>query len=265
MTWSPILDDNEFPVNNYGSSRVRKVVLLGTPNLGSVSAIRGFLQGYQVGLRRIPAEVLITMPSSYQLFPHPIHDSLVLANGTVLDRDLFDIRIWRAFQWSIFDAKVRQRILSRFDDPDAGERNLVLLERYFNKHIERARRFVWSLTVPGAESSVGYVVFGGDCELTPTRMLVEEVNGESVLRLHPGRIKNRLPGVDYEKLMLEPGDGRVTRASLLARTSLDPTKRRHKYSSFTMDHSILLCESHESLTSNVSFQNNLLNILLTRD
>jgi hypothetical protein len=32
-----------------------------------------------------------------------------------------------------------------------------------------------------------------------------------------------------------------------------------------MDHSILLCESHDRLTGNTSFQNNLLNILLTRD
>jgi len=38
-----------------------------------------------------------------------------------------------------------------------------------------------------------------------------------------------------------------------------------RYSYFPMDHSILLCESHDSLTGNVSFQNNLLNILLTRD
>lgn len=260
-----VLDGNEFPVNNYGSSRVRKVILLGTPNLGSVSAIQGFLKGYKVGLRSIPTEVLVTMPSAYQLFPHPIHDSLVLADGRVLDRDLFDIEIWRAFEWSIFDPKVRQRILSRFDDTDAGEKHLLLLERYFEKHIERARRFVWSLTVPGADTSVRYVVFGGDCELTPTRMLVEEVNGESVLRLRPERIKNRISGVDYEKLMLEPGDGRVTRASLFARTSLDPSVLRHKYSDFNMDHSILLCESHESLTGNISFQNNLLNILLTRD
>jgi pimeloyl-ACP methyl ester carboxylesterase len=263
--YDDVLDDNDFPVNNYGSSRVRKVVLLGTPNLGSVSAIQGFLQGYKVGLRSVPTEVLMTMPSAYQLFSHPIHDSLITVNGTVLDRDLFDIKIWQAFQWSIFDPVVRQRILRRFDDQDAGEKHLALLARYFHKHIERARRFVWSLTVPGADTSIRYVVFGGDCELTPTRMLVEEVNGESILRLHPEKIKNRVSTVDYEKLMLEPGDGRVTRASLFARTSLDPSKQRHRYSAFNMDHSILLCESHENLTGNISFQNNLLNILLSRD
>jgi len=260
-----VLEDNEFPINNYGAGRVRKVILLGTPNLGSVSALQEFLQGFKVGLRRIPTEVLVTFPSSYQLFPHPIRTSLVMANGQQLDRDLFDVEVWRAFQWSVFDPGVRQRILAGYDDPADGEAYLAVLERYFGKHIERARRFVWSLSVPVEDTSVRYVVFGGDCEQTPARVLVEEVNGESVLRLYPGDVQMRLPGIDYEKLMLEPGDGRVTRPSLFARESLDPSVPRHRYSFFPLGHSILLCESHDSLTGNISFQNNLLNILLTRD
>ncbi len=260
-----VLDDNEFPINNHGVGRVRKVILLGTPNLGSVSALQEFLQGFKVGLRRIPTNVLVTFPSAYQLFPHPIRTSLVTANGQELDRDLFDAGVWRAFQWSVFDPEVRQRILADYDDPAVGEAYLAVLERYFGKHIERARRFVWSLSVPVEDTTVRYVVFGGDCEQTPARVLVEEVNGESILRLYPGDIQMRMPGIDYEKLMLEPGDGRVTRPSLFARESLDPSVPRHRYSFFPLGHSILLCESHDSLTGNISFQNNLLNILLTRD
>jgi pimeloyl-ACP methyl ester carboxylesterase len=260
-----VLDGNDFPMSDHSTTRVRKVILLGTPNLGSVSGLNEFLQGFKVGLRRIPTETSVTMPSAYQLFPHPIRSALVSANGEVLDRDLFDVDIWRAFQWSIFDPQVRARIIERFPDPEQGEAYLAMLERYFEKHLERARRFVWSLTVPVEYSKVRHVVFGGDCELTPARILVEEVNGESMLRLHPGEITNRLPGMDYEKLMLEPGDGRVTKPSLFAREALDPTVPRHRYSYFPMDHSILLCESHDSLTGNISFQNNLLNILLTRD
>ena len=260
-----VLDNNEFPVNKYGMSRVRKVILLGTPNLGSVSTVQEFLQGFKVGFRRVPTEVMATLPSTYQLFPHPIRSWLVLPDGRTLQRDLFDIEIWRAFEWSIFDPAVRRRIRARFPDPAAGDAYLALLERYFGKHIERARRFVWSLTVPVPDSPVRYIVFGGDCELTPARVLVEEVNGDSVLRLYPDQVRNRVAGVDYEKLMLEPGDGRVSKPSLFARESLDPSVPRHKYSFFPLDHSILLCESHNSLTGNVSFQNNLLNILLTRD
>ena len=260
-----VLNGNDFPMNDHGATRVRKVILLGTPNLGSVSGLNEFLQGFRVGLRRIPTETFATMPSAYQLFPHPIRSALVTANGEVLDRDLFDVNIWRAFQWSIFDPQVRERIILQFPDPQQGAVYLALLEGYFEKHLERARRFVWSLTVPVEHGVVRLVVFGGDCELTPARLLVEEVNGESVLRLQPGEVTTRLPGVDYEKLMLEPGDGRVTKPSLFAREALDPTVPRHRYSYFPMDHSIMLCESHDSLTGNISFQNNLLNILLTRD
>ncbi len=50
-------------------------------------------------------------------------------------------------------------------------RILFLCER-IEKHLERAQRFVWSLTVPVEYSKVRHVVFGGDCELTPTRILL---------------------------------------------------------------------------------------------
>jgi pimeloyl-ACP methyl ester carboxylesterase len=260
-----VLNSNDFPMSDQSVTRVRKVILLGTPNLGSVSGLDEFLQGFRIGLRRIPTETFATMPSAYQLFPHPIRSALINTRGEVLDRDLFDVQIWRAFQWSIFDPQVRERIIKRFPNPQEGEAYLAMLERYFEKYLERARRFVWSLTVPVEYSKVRHVVFGGDCELTPARLLVEEVNGESMVRLHPSEVTLRMPGVDYEKLMLEPGDGRVTKPSLFAREALDPTVPRHRYSFFPMDHSILLCESHDSLTGNISFQNNLLNILLTRD
>jgi len=57
-----VLDDNQFPVNLWGKTRVRRVILLGTPNLGSVSALHAFIEGIKVAFGRIPTEVLATMP-----------------------------------------------------------------------------------------------------------------------------------------------------------------------------------------------------------
>jgi hypothetical protein len=119
--------------------------------------------------------------------------------------------------------------------------------------------------VPLPEQPYELIVFGGDCDLTPARIVVEEVNGVSEIRLWPGEVKNPLPGVDYSRLMLEPGDGTVTKASLLARESLDPSVPRHKWVSFPLDYPIFSCESHTKLTSNVTFQNNLLHTLLSLD
>ncbi|MEH6346253.1 MAG: hypothetical protein V7785_14265 [Bermanella sp.] len=282
---SDVLNNNNFKTNAQGAQKIHKMIVIGTPNLGSVSSLHEFIQGFKVGLNRIPTEVLATMPSAFQLFPHPIRNYMITLNGQPLERDIFDVNIWRSFQWSIFDPDVRQRIKESFANQQAGTRYLATLERYFEKHLERARRFVWSLSVkipavkipaiktpsgkiPAAKNSRGknkFIVFGGDCELTPSRLLIEEVDGVSVLRLSPEDIQAPLKNINYHKLMLEPGDGRVTKPSLFARDTLDPTVARHKYSFFPMAYSILLCESHDQLTGNINFQNNLLNILLSRD
>lgn len=255
-----VLNDNTFPVNGYGFKRVNKVILLGTPNLGSVSALLEILRGLKIGFNRIPSEVMLTWPSTYQLLPHPIRTSMITLKGDILERDLFDTEIWQRFEWGLFDPQARAAIIE-----DKGEAYYQTLVRYFNKQIERGRRFAWSLSVPTPESPVKYIVFGGDCELTPARLLVEEVNGESMVRLYPDEIENPIAGIDYSDLMLEPGDGRVTKPSLIARDALDPTIPRHKYSYFPLDYAVMLCETHDTLTGNIHFQDNLLNVLLTRD
>jgi hypothetical protein len=204
------------------------------------------------------------MPSIYQLLPHAITDWLVTAEGKLLQRDQFDVEIWRRFQWAVFDPKIRARIRSQFTQVGKGDAYLDTLERYFEKRLERARRFLWSLTVP-LPDPLPLIVFGGDCDLTPARLVVEEVKGESVVRLHPDEIANRVRGIDYNALMLEPGDGLVTKSSLLGRDALDPTVSRHKWSFFPLDYSFFLCEPHDHLTGNVSFQDNLLHALLSTD
>ena len=257
-----VLDSNDFPVNLYGAERVRRVILLGTPNLGSVKILNTFIDGIKPGFRKIGTETLVTMPSLYQLLPHPINNWIVTSDGTPLNRDIFDVNTWRRFKWSIFDEGTRQRILSRYALAVEGEAYLKTLEAYFEKSLERARRFVWSLTVPLPEGHPGLIVFGGDCALTPARILVEEVAGISEIRMYPDEITQPVPGVDYDALLLEPGDGAVTKASLLGRDTLDPSVPRHKYSYFPLHHVFLLCEKHNSLTGNISFRDNLLNTLL---
>lgn len=249
---------DDFPLNLDGASKLRTVILLGTPNLGSVSSLQRFIEGATYGLRTIPPEVLATMPSLYQLFPHPLNDWLVTAKAEVLDRDLFDARTWRDFGWSIFDPKVSARLRSQGVD-------VAAFERYFEKHLERARRFVWALTVPQPDTPVKLVVFGGDCTLTPARLVVEQVHGKSLTRLSPDAIEFREAGIDYSALMLEPGDGLVTKPSLLARQDLNPTAARDEHIFFPLAYSFFLCEEHGRLTGNVNFEDNLLNVLLSSD
>ena len=64
--------------------------------------------------------------------------------------------------------------------------------------------------------------------------------------------------------MFDPGDGTVTKPSLLARDTLNPLTPRHAFSYFPLGFAFLLCEDHSTLTGNAHFQNNLLEVLLTR-
>lgn len=260
-----VLERNDFPLTYRGAGRVRRVALLGTPNLGSVGSLHSFITGRRVVLGRVKTEHLATFPSLFELFPHPINDWIIAGSGLALDRDVFDVDLWRRFQWSVFDPKVQARIRAQAPDAAAGDARVALLQRFFAQRLERARRFVWSLTVPLTEVPWDMVTFGGDCALTPARILVENVNGDSLVRLWPDQIKHPVPGVDYDRLMLEPGDSTVTKASLLARESLDPLVPRHKFSFFPVRASFFLCERHDELSNNSSFQDNLMQFLLSRD
>ena len=260
-----VTNDNDFPLTMYGADKVRRVILLGTPNLGSVQMLNGFISGISLGFKKINTETLITMPSLYQLLPHPLNNWIVTAEGKPLKRDLFDINIWRRFEWGVFDRNVRQRIMAEAGSEEEGQAKLDTLERFMEKNLERARRFVWSLSVKLPEQHPTLIVFGGDCHLTPARIIVEEVDGESKIRMYPDEITAPVAGVNYENILMEPGDRSVTKASLLGRNVLDPSIPRHKYSFFPVDYVVLLCEEHNSLTGNISFQDNLLNALLVRD
>lgn len=259
-----LLDGNEFEVTHSGAQKIRRLILVGAPNLGSVEAMHSLIVGANLGFRETFPEVIMTMPAIYQLFPHALHEWLYTTGGQALERDQFDAYIWKRFEMGPWSPALRRRIIQRMGELE-GQQYLATLEAYFHHHLERARRFTWSLSVPEPEGGVRPVIFGGDCDLTPARLVVEEVDGESTLRLWPKQIAHAEPGVDYEGLMMEPGDGTVTKASLLSRNVLDPTVTRHPYLHFSASSVFFICERHDVLTSNITFQDNLLHVLLSVD
>lgn len=260
-----VLNDNDFPVTMEGASRLRRVVLLGTPNFGSVLAADLLDKGMRVGFGTVPPDIVATFPSAYQLLPHALNTWLLDISGEPLRHDVFDVGFWREHKLSIFHPDVRRRIVKRALSKEAGEQRFGEFEKFFERNLERARRFTWSLTVALEDAPIHFGVFGGDCSLTPSHLVLEKVDSNHFIRVKPDQIKHPKKGVDYDRLMLEPGDGTVSKASLLARQSSDPTVARHRYSFFPLGYAFFLCEDHQALTGNISFQDNLLNALLSAD
>ncbi len=163
---------------------------------------------------------------------------------------------------TIFDPATERRIRAQHGaDADAY---IAALRRFFDFRLERARRFLWALSTPEPATPIPYLLFGGDCTLTPARLALESEGGTPVARLYPDEIMHPVAGVRYDEIMLEPGDARSpSRLSWRAKRST-PARPQNEDSFIPIAYWFLLCERHDRLTGNINFQDKLLNVLLTR-
>ena len=247
-----------------GAAKINRLILLGTPSLGSANSIRSLIEGQKI-VQRIAPETVATLPSLYQLLPNADRKPLIgidgrplrisLADGASAERDIFDVATWRDLRWSVFDPDVIARV---------GAARAKLLQDYFARYLVRAGHLQSALAKPQPESAVKLIVFGADCTLTPARVLVEDDNGRMRPRYTAEQIKHPQPARPYDALLREPGDGQVGKASLLGRQSLDPTVNSSNRGGFPIAFSFFLCEVHNQIPGNINFQDNLLNALLSR-
>jgi hypothetical protein len=112
-------------------------------------------------------------------------------------------------------------------------------------------------SAPSQPPPLRFDVLGADCVPTPAKCLVETVEDTPVIRLHPEQVVNKLADVDYRRLMLEPGDGRVTKPSLLAVQA-----RRDSQAPFPVRNLVLTCADHSQLPGSFAIAHNALNALL---
>lgn len=188
---------------------------------------------------------------------------MIKPDGSKLDRDLFDIATWKNYRWSIFNSMAQSRIRKKFNSDIEFTKYNATLEQFFKKNLMRSKKFHFAINKPVAKENFSMITIGSDCYLTPARCLVEDINGATMVRLAPNDIVNKLPDINYEQLMLEPGDGSVTKPSLLGRNSLDPSI--YENTNIPLAYSFFICQAHDQLPGDITFADNLLNILLTQD
>ena len=270
-----VLDDATFKPWNEGHERIRRVVMLGTPALGSVRSVERLLYGMRIGLRTIPVEVMASLATPFEALPHPDVRPIVDRNGKPVDIDIYDPATWQARHWSVYSPEVIARVRATGATPAEGDAAIAKLQALFVTHLRRAKSFQLALTGPLPARDVDVAVFGGDCKMTAARgLLVEDGNGGRVVfrpnETGPGRIgepgkkPTKAERLDYEALLADPGDGLVTRDSQVGRDPANRLAMPLDFHRLPVMQTFFLCESHETLTSNTYFQNNLLYFLLSR-
>ncbi|MCM2257461.1 MAG: hypothetical protein NDJ94_17635 [Vicinamibacteria bacterium] len=185
-------DDPTGPVTWGGAPRVARLVVATAPNGGSLPALEALLNGAPVGFSTttLAASVCATFPSLYALLPPPAAHPLLDGTGAPLAIDLLNPAAWEQHGWGAFAAG---------RSPD--------LREYARAALFRARDVRGGLDrAPQAPCPVPVALLGGD---TLPTLAHGVLNGRGVPRFVPENPRETA-------LLYEAGDGRVTRASLLA-------------------------------------------------
>ena len=267
-----------------GAAHINKIIMFGTPNEGSMNAFAILLEGYSVteGLRRpvrllnkLSREDALTTPAIFQLLPHRASARFLDENLKPLEIDLYDPEVWRRYGWSpITDEEFRRRYANGKPVGDYAPftgGSLKELDAYFDTVLLRAKRFHEALDATSdVEAPVAMFALGGDCEetLEAPILLRDEKRGGWLTITHPREFRTstgrRITRREATLAMYAPGDGRVTRRSLLAE---DLAEGRRKSSLFNTGlpivYAVFACDLHGDLQNNKTLQDNALTALLS--
>jgi hypothetical protein len=250
--------------------------MFGVPNEGSMEAFATILNGYSINegankprrlFRKLSREDAFSGSAVFQLMPHGPTVRFLNQDLQPVRIDLYDAASWKMYGWSIaHDPKYSKRFAK--EEIASNHSNLSVLEVHLAAILERTRRFHQALDAPleGAPP-IPLLAFAGDCEDTLDAVVVfydkkksrwVTVTSPRELRASSGQTISR---DQLQRAMYVPGDGRVTRASVLGETlTLADAQRVHQ--PLPVAHSFFACGGHGSLHNNRILLNNALSILV---
>lgn len=257
-----------------GAAHISKIVMIGVPNEGSTDAFASLLEGYSVteGLRRrvpilnkLTAEDIVTAPSVFQLLPHRNAIKFLDENLKAIEIDLYNVEVWKRYGWSVIYSSphFRRRHVQSVGTNGEGDE----LDAYLAATLRRARRFHQALdSVENTNSPVVLLAIGGDCEetLNSPVILRDEKRNRWLTLTRPREYRTssgqKISKKQATQAMYSPGDGRVTRSSLLGENLF---KARDAVTGFTLSrYAVFGCDLHSQLQRNKTLQDNTLTAIV---
>lgn len=248
-----------------GAARLNKVILVGTPNQGTMEAMKILHLGLKKVFMPMDPTITFTMPALYQMLPPPESVRLSSLDGTPLHLDLYDPETWQREKLSIFAPASQEAVARqvRLQGGDLGERNAAYVD-FLRRQLARARRFQSALAAESpAGKEVAFYAFGSDCVPTLKSAVVIEEKGERKIYFDAGQYRRDPVGDRLSGLLYGAGDGTVLMESLLGLPEiLEGQEPATAPAALGLSSAFFVCDSHGLLTNNPIFQNNLLYLLL---
>lgn len=228
-----------------GSRHVEHLVLIGTPNAGSIDTLMSLFNGYRPAflLPHYPPAVLGTMPSTYQILPRSRHHPLVDEKRSPVS-DIFAAELWIEKRWGLADPgqdHILKILLPGVSSPE--KRRQIALD-HLRKSLHRAKQFAAALDVPAQPpESLHFFLVAGDSE--NTNKTVQFDSGGRLTIIEQG-----------------PGDGVVLRKSALMDERREDNLTSRLISPIKWSQVLFLFSDHLGLTRNPAFTDNLLYFLM---
>ncbi len=279
------LPPDEIPIqpNWSGAAHINKIIMLGVPNEGSADAFATLLYGYSIteGLRRrvpllnkLTAEDSITSPALFQLLPHSTSARFLDEELKPLTVDLYDPETWKRYGWSAVNDPAYRKLYATGKNglapPTQVGDPLRNLDAYFAAVLKRAKRFHEALDAPSErDPPVMLFAVGGDCEETlDAPVVMRDKHNRWVTLIRPQEIKTaaglKIKKRDVTEAMYAPGDGRVTRRSLLGEDLAGRRRVGRVFDSpLALTYAVFGCDLHGQLQRNATLQDNALTALVS--
>lgn len=246
-----------------GAKNINKLILVSTPNSGSIFALQELKEGKRFAPKWItnltgltldyyPPELLGTYPSIYELISRGRDNALVNEAGEQLDPLSYDL--WKSQKWGLAGADVsllRDIIGDNKGVPYSDEQLLSIADDHLRKCLKNARQFQRALDLPVSTK--------------PEHMNISLYIGDAIETVKRVKLNSKTGKLDY--LHYEAGDGTVIRSSVLADRNAGDEKDApaHIESVIPYDSTKFIFAEHVKMTEDVSFVDNVLFELLREE
>jgi pimeloyl-ACP methyl ester carboxylesterase len=238
--------DSPPELNWSGAENVDRVIMIATPNSGSVKSLVSTHEGFSfsVVLDSIPSGMVATLPSIYQLLPNGPEPAVFdEQSGQALDH--YDIETWDRRGWGMLNPNQDSVLQQLLPEIATAQERRAIAKAHVAECLARAKRFHQLLNVPAVPpAGTTFHLFAGDA--IPTA---------STLNSH---LEKRTLTVRTEA----PGDRTVTRRSTLADQRTADRWLPHVQSPVQFRDVRFLFDDHFGLTRDAEFTDNALYLLL---